>query len=412
MAHDDHGLAAFLRRCPNRLCGRPGGEPLVRLGVEPGRPRELLGGLSGTEEGARQDCVGHEAFVGESLPEHPGGVAACRGETPELVRLPGHSLGVTDDHEPHRPEHSLRFVRTFRYVVADVFTDTPLAGNPLAVFTDGRGIDDEEMQRLARELNLSETVFVLPPEQGGHARIRIFTPAVELPFAGHPTVGTAHVLAAIGDLRLDGDVTRIVLEERVGPVPVTVRAERGHPTFCQLSVARLPEEGPPPPSNEALAEALGLDPAEVLGGEWAPRGWTCGVPYLFVPLRDRSAVARASVRIDKWERALAGTWAPELFVFSRDAERAGSDLRARMFAPAFGIGEDPATGSAAAALAGYLAKRDSRRDGTLRWVVEQGFEMKRPSILEVEADVVGGAVTSVRVGGSSVLVCEGTMSVA
>ena len=301
----------------------------------------------------------------------------------------------------------------YRYLTADVFTDQPFGGNQLAVFPDARGIPEHRLQDVAREFNLSETAFVYPPEDTRHTRrVRIFTPGVELPFAGHPTVGTAHVLAAIGDLRLDGDVTRIVLEERVGPVPVTVRAERGHPTFCQLSVARLPEEGPPPPSNEALAEALGLDPAEVLGGEWAPRGWTCGVPYLFVPLRDRSAVARASVRIDKWERALAGTWAPELFVFSRDAERAGSDLRARMFAPAFGIGEDPATGSAAAARAGYLAKRDSRRDGTLRWVVEQGFEMKRPSILEVEADVVGGAVTSVRVGGSSVLVCEGTMSVA
>src|SRR6185312_3300856 len=138
---------------------------------------------------------------------------------PELVRLPRRSLGVTDDHEAHGPEHSLRFMRTFRYVVADVFTDTPLAGNPLAVFTDGRGLDDEEMQRLARELNLSETVFVLSPESGGHARIRIFTPVQEIPFAGHPTLGTAFVLAA--PLQL----IEIRLETGSGIVPVVLERE-------------------------------------------------------------------------------------------------------------------------------------------------------------------------------------------
>jgi trans-2,3-dihydro-3-hydroxyanthranilate isomerase len=301
----------------------------------------------------------------------------------------------------------------YRYLTADVFTDEPFGGNQLAVFPDARGIAEHRLQDVAREFNFSETTFVYPPDDPAHTRrVRIFTPGTELPFAGHPTVGTAHVLAAIGDLTLEGPVTHIVFEELVGPTPVAIRSERGLPTFCQLSVAKLPEEGPPPPSNEALAAALGLEPSEVLDGEWAPRGWTCGVPYLFVALRDRDAVARSAGRSDAWERALAGTWAPELFDFAREGERAGSDLHARMYAPAFGIAEDPATGSAAAALAGYLAKRDPRRDGTLRWIVEQGFEMKRPSILEVEADVARGAVTGVRVGGATVLVCEGTMAIA
>jgi trans-2,3-dihydro-3-hydroxyanthranilate isomerase len=301
----------------------------------------------------------------------------------------------------------------FRYLTADVFTDVPFGGNQLAVFPDARGIPEHRLQDVAREFNYSETTFVYPASDQAHTRrVRIFTPGTELPFAGHPTVGTAHVLAAIGDLPLPGDETRIVFEELVGPVPVTIRSEGGAPTFCELSVAKLPEEGPTPPARESLAAVLGLELDDLLDGEWAPRGWTCGVPYLFIPLRDRDAVARARVNVEQWERTLAGTWAPEPFVFTRAGERAGSDLHGRMFAPSFGISEDPATGSAAVALAGYLARRDTRRDGTLRWRLEQGFEMGRPSILDIAADVTRGEITGVRVGGASVIVCEGTMEIA
>jgi trans-2,3-dihydro-3-hydroxyanthranilate isomerase len=298
----------------------------------------------------------------------------------------------------------------FRYLTADVFTDQPYGGNQLAVFPDASSIPEHRLQDVAREFNYSETTFVYPPSDPAHTRrVRIFTPGTELPFAGHPTVGTAHVLAAIGDVPLAGELTRIVLEELVGPVPVTIRAERGQPTYCALSVAKLPEEGPPAPSREALARALSLEVDDLLDGDWEPRGWTCGVPYLFVPLRDRAAVARSRVNADAWERVLADSWAPEILVFAREGERAGSDLHGRMYAPGFGIAEDPATGSAAAAMAGYLARRDPRRDGTLRWRLEQGFEMKRPSILDIEADVAHGVITGVRVGGGTVLVCEGTM---
>jgi trans-2,3-dihydro-3-hydroxyanthranilate isomerase len=300
----------------------------------------------------------------------------------------------------------------YRYLTADVFTDVPFGGNQLAVFPDARGIPDHRLQDVAREFNFSETTFVYPPSDPAHTRrVRIFTPGTELPFAGHPTVGTAHVLAATGEVPLTGARTSIVLEERVGPIPVTIRADGGSPIFCELSVAKLPEEGPPAPSREALAEAIGLAPDDLLDGEWEPRGWSCGVPYLFIPVRDRHAVARSRVRPDAWERALPGTWAPEVYVFSRDGERAGSDLHARMYAPGFGIGEDPATGSAAAALAGYLARRETQRDGTLHWRLEQGVEMGRPSILEIEADVAGGEIAAVRVGGGTVIMCEGTMPI-
>jgi trans-2,3-dihydro-3-hydroxyanthranilate isomerase len=299
-----------------------------------------------------------------------------------------------------------------RYLTADVFTDRKFGGNQLAVFPDAREIAPELMPQIAREFNYSETTFVLPPDDPSHtAKVRIFTPGGELQFAGHPTIGTAHVLAAIGAIPLTGDTTRIVLEEGVGPVPVTIRTRDGVPHFAQLTAAKLPEVGPPAPSNEKLAAMLSLATTDVLDGEMAPQSVSCGTPFLFVPLVDRGAVARARVKLDLFDAALDGYVTNMVFLFAMDGEQTGSQARARMFAPGIGVAEDPATGSAAVALGGYLAARDPRLDGTLRWVVEQGFEMGRPSILEVEADKKAGKVTAARVGGSTVLMCEGTMAV-
>lgn len=299
----------------------------------------------------------------------------------------------------------------FRFLTADVFTDSMFGGNQLAVFPDATGIPEEQLLDITREFNYSETVFVYPPSTSAFTRrLRIFTPGGEVPFAGHPTVGTAHVLAAIGAIPLTGAQTRIVLEEKVGPVPVTIFAEEGRPVRAQLSVAKLPATGAPPPSRERLAEVLGLEAQDLLGGAWSPQAVSCGLPFLFVPLRDRAAVARSRIRVDRWESVLGNYEAPEIFVFAKDGERPGSDIRARMFAPGLSVPEDPATGSACAALGGYLAARDARRDGTLRWVIEQGFEMGRPSILELEVDTRDGEITAVRVGGASVLVSEGAMT--
>ncbi len=299
-----------------------------------------------------------------------------------------------------------------RYVTADVFTDRRFGGNQLAVFPDAREIPDELMLPITREFNYSETTFVLPPDDPRHTRrVRIFTPEREMPFAGHPTVGTAHVLAHLKEILLTGPVTRVVFEEGVGPVPVAVHEKDGLPTFCQLSVAMLPEFGAPPPSRAALAEMLSLQTDDLTDGEYAPQSVSCGLPFLFVPLRDRAAVGRARVRMDVWERVLRDYWTREVFVFAFDPERPGSDVRARMFAPGLNVLEDPATGSACAAFGGYLASRDARQEGTLRWVVEQGFEMGRPSILEVETDKNAGEITGVRVGGKSVVVCEGTIEI-
>jgi len=298
------------------------------------------------------------------------------------------------------------------YITVDVFTDQMFGGNQLAVFPDARSIDPALFLPIAREFNFSETTFVLPPDNPAHtARVRIFTPGRELPFAGHPTVGTAHVLASTGAIALTGDLTKIVFEEIAGPVPVSVRTKNGAVEFCQLTAARAPEVLPEPPTRERLAAALSLPVDALKSGAWSPEIVSCGTPFVFVPLRDRAAVAAARAKPDVWDEVFAGRATSEVFLFATEGERPGSDVHARMFAPSLGIAEDPATGGAAAALAGYLGTRDSRANGTLRWVVEQGFEMGRPSILEVEADKESGRVVRSRVGGSSVTVMAGEFQV-
>ena len=297
-----------------------------------------------------------------------------------------------------------------RYFTLDVFTDRVFGGNPLAVFPDAREIPVALMQRVARELNLSETVFVLPPETAeGTRRLRIFTPGIELPFAGHPTVGTAILLATLGEVPLEGDEARIVFEEGVGPVPVTIRGRDGKAEFAQLSAAMLPESRPAP-AREELAALLGLSADELAVEGYEAEAVSCGVPFAIIPVRGLDALGRARVEPAVWQRLLADAWAPHVYVFTPETGSA-ADFRVRMFAPAMGIAEDPATGGAASAFAGYLAMRGGAADGSHRWTVEQGIEMGRPSTLYLEADRSAGAVTAIRVGGSAVLVGEGWMEI-
>ncbi|PIG93728.1 PhzF family phenazine biosynthesis protein [Gloeocapsopsis sp. IPPAS B-1203] len=299
----------------------------------------------------------------------------------------------------------------YRFYTADVFTDVIFGGNQLAVFPDARGIPDSLMQKIAREFNLSETAFVFPPVQSDRTKqLRIFTPGTELPFAGHPTIGTAHVLAAIGEILLEEETT-VIFEEGVGPVNVVIYAQNGQPVSAYLSAAQLPQVGPNPPEPSILAAILGLHEDDLLVGEWSSAAVSCGVPFLFVPVRDRNALRQASVSREHWNSYLKTFWAPHLYVFCFDPELPGSDLRARMFAPAMGIEEDPATGAAASALAGYLGDRNSISDGVIQWIVEQGFEMNRPSIINVQAQKVDGQIVAVRVGGQSVMVSEGVIEI-
>lgn len=300
----------------------------------------------------------------------------------------------------------------YRFYTTDVFTDQIFGGNPLAVFPDARGLRTSDMQRIAQEFNLSETVFVFPAEKAIHAgQLRIFTPAVEIPFAGHPTVGCAYVLAAIGDIPLTGEQTTIVFEEQVGLVEVSIQASQNQPLGARLSVAKLPEFGPEPPPLADLAQLLTLDVADLQTANFAPQAVSCGVPFLCIPIRSRATLAQARLRLDVWQNLLSTDWASMVYLFTPEPERPGSNWRTRMFAPGMGVPEDPATGSAAVAFAGYLAARDTTRNGTLRWTIEQGFELGRPSILVAEADKQEGAISAVRVGGAAVLVSEGWMEI-
>ena len=290
-----------------------------------------------------------------------------------------------------------------RYFTLDVFTDRRFAGNPLAVVLEADGIDTATMQSIANEFNLPETVFVLPPEKTEHrARCRIFTPKRELPFAGHPTVGTAVLLAS-----LDGGKPReLVLEEKVGLVRCRVSPVQGGGE-ASFTVPVKPSEVAAPPPNATIAAALGLAADDIGAGDLAPSCWSAGNPFLFVPLGSIEAVRRASPDLAAF-RALAPV-IPGVFVFSRETAEKGHDFHARMFAPAMGIVEDPATGSAVAAFAGLLGSFGGYGDGDHKVAIEQGYEMGRPSLIRLGMTRVAGQFTAVTVGGDAVIVAEGAI---
>ena len=293
----------------------------------------------------------------------------------------------------------------YRFYTLDVFTDRPFGGNPLAVVLDADALSGEQMQIIAAEFNLSETVFVLKPAKAGgeRKRLRIFTPQAELPFAGHPTVGVSYLLAKLNLVELDPADPVMVLEEGVGDVPVKVQSGAGGLRSTRMSVPRMPERGPEPPARAELAAMLSLAEDDLLPSHAA---YSCGVPFLFLPVRDRAAIARIKLRTDLWEKLLSSWWAKSVFAFTTDTVSKDAQVHARMFAPAMGVAEDPATGSAASALAGWLHAQ-APGDGSRRWLIEQGFKMGRPSLIELEADVTGGQIATVRVGGSSVLMSDG-----
>lgn len=292
------------------------------------------------------------------------------------------------------------------YVTLDVFTDKAFGGNQLAVFPDATRIPDGALLDIAREFNYSETVFCYPPADKAHtARVRIFTPGGEVPFAGHPTLGAAVALRARG-ARPDSE-GKLVLEEGVGPVKVVVSP--GEPAFAQFTAARLPEIGAPVPTRNTLAEILSIGVEDIAGGTRAPRAVSVGLPFIMVGVKSLDALAASRVRLDRWDETLRSSPVRDLFAFASDPESGPAHYRARCFVPGYAVPEDPATGSANAAFAGYLAARATVRDGTLAWTVRQGVEMGRPSRIEIEADKRDGAVCGIRVGGNAVFVMEGQL---
>jgi trans-2,3-dihydro-3-hydroxyanthranilate isomerase len=277
-------------------------------------------------------------------------------------------------------------VRTFRYVVADVFTDRPLAGNQLAVFTDGRGLEDEEMQSLAREMNFSETVFVLPKEADGHARMRIFTPKNEMPFAGHPTLGCAFVLG--GPLQ----TPEIRLETGVGTVPISLEREGDRIVFGRMQQ--------PIPTWEPYAEEAGLlEALHVEGSELPVEVYDNGMQHVYVALGSEEEVRALKPDLS----ALADV--PAVLGVNCSAG-SGARWKTRMFAPSGGVAEDPATGSAAGPLAVHLARHGRIGFGE-EIEISQGAEIGRPSTLYARADGSADELERVEVGGSAVIVARG-----
>ena len=301
-------------------------------------------------------------------------------------------------------------VAGYEYFTLDVFTAQRFGGNPLAVVNEADQLNGDQMQQIAAEFNLSETVFVLRPENPENtAKLRIFTPARELPFAGHPTVGTAILLAEIGaDFSRDIHKT-IRFEEQIGLVEVEVSKPVGEPTYGEFAAAKMPEQITDVPDNEVVAAALGIAAKDIGFGLHKVAMYDAGNAPLFVPLASREALAQTRVSQKDWD-GLKGAGAFGVYLYCR-GDNGSEVFHARLFAPEAGVVEDPATGSAAVAFAGALNEALVLEDGDHRWLIHQGEDMGRASRIDLKARVEGGRVVSVHVGGHAVRVSRGVINV-
>ncbi len=295
------------------------------------------------------------------------------------------------------------------YTILNVFTKRAEGGNPLAVMTDVDGLDDDTMQALAREIGLSETVFVFPPKNPAHtASIRIFTPAAELPFAGHPTVGTAICLTHERIWRAKGHEfdALAVLEAKGGILRVAVKPGSHGATFAEFDAPALPHETGEAAPADRIAAALGLAPTEIGFENFKPRCLSAGVSFTFVPVAGLEAIGRARVVEDHWDEAFGGNGRPAAYLYCRETVQHKAAFHARAFIPAMGVPEDPATGSAAAAFAGIIQLFDNPPEGAYNGIIEQGYEMGRPSEIFLEFEVVNRHLRFVRIGGYAVVAGE------
>ncbi|MEZ5589922.1 MAG: PhzF family phenazine biosynthesis protein [Gammaproteobacteria bacterium] len=310
---------------------------------------------------------------------------------------------------------------SYRFFIVDVFTEQAFGGNQLAILPAASGLSSTQMQRIAREFNFSETTFVLPPQDAGNTRqVRIFTPQHELPFAGHPNVGTAFALVASGEIiapaqSIPTDSIMLRFEEIAGLVPVRVELNADQPRRAELTAPQTFSRGQEL-APEQTAALFGLDTAELITRQHLPCLASAGADYLCVELRDLAALAHSKVVPDQIPNLPAAIRQAGFLLYTRDVSNTHDvsrntpfevDLRARMYAPTHGVGEDPATGGAACALAGLLGTLAPQQQGELHWRIGQGIEMSRPSLLQASVDKRDGQVTAIRVGGAAVMVAEG-----
>ncbi len=295
-----------------------------------------------------------------------------------------------------------------RFTTLDVFTSERFAGNPLAVVAEAEGLDAARMQRIAREFGLPETVFVFPPADPAHAaRLRIFTPATELPFAGHPTVGTAALLALSGD---SSKPQHLVLEEGIGHVRCHATPKASDLAHARFALPVLPRQLDWRADPTAVAAALGLSPADIDSDWFVPEKWSAGIEMCMVAVKSAAALSSACPDVSGWKAAFGDTGPRAVYVFCPEGEAPAKSFRARMFAPLLGIREDPATGSAAAALAGVLTAHGGLGTGAHSIVIEQGRDMGRPSTIELEVQIEGGKLTTASIAGDAVIVSRGTLN--
>jgi trans-2,3-dihydro-3-hydroxyanthranilate isomerase len=294
----------------------------------------------------------------------------------------------------------------FQYYTCDVFTDKRFGGNQLAVITDARGLTDNQMQQIAREFNYSESTFIFPPEKGYTKKVRIFTPATEVPFAGHPNIGTAFVLATIGELGGINKTTEIVFEEKAGLVPITVKKQQDGSIWCELKAPQKLFVGKTVPV-EMVAKAISLTNENIVTDNHPPQVASVGLPFLIAELRNKSALERARINIEGFEKISALGIIPDIFIYTKSEDE--YDIRARMFAPFDGVPEDPATGSANCALVALLSSLDEKKDGNFSWHIAQGVEMGRPSFLKARTEKKDGEVIATWIGGSCVKISKGVI---
>ncbi len=292
----------------------------------------------------------------------------------------------------------------YTYCICDVFTHTRFGGNQLAVLPDARGLNDAQMQQIARELNFSESTFVFPPDEGNTRKVQIFTPTREVPFAGHPNIGTAFVLATAGELGEIGESNEIVFEEKAGLVRISIRKSEQGTISCELEAPQVFSLGEELPA-ELLAEALCLHASEIVTDTHPPIVASVGLPFVMVELRDRSILQKASINPLGFQRIAEQGVMPDIHLYVRSDDE--FDIRTRMFAPHDGVPEDPATGSANCALAGLLCHFHESASGKFDWRIAQGVEMGRPSLLQARAEKNADKVVSTWIGGSCVMVSQG-----
>ncbi len=297
------------------------------------------------------------------------------------------------------------------YAIYDVFTSERLTGNPLAVVFEADGLDDRKMQAIAAEFNLSETVFVFQPTQPGHAaRLKIFTPGRELPFAGHPTVGAAIAIAERKNGASNQDIVH-VLEENIGPVRCAVRLKADATTFAEFDLPRKSVRLDAHFDRQALSDALSLKSTQIGFENHVPSFWSAGVPFVMVPLHDLAAVSAVDFDPVAWEQLapLADGILASAYLYCRGGVNHTARFHARMFAPGLRMMEDPATGSAVAAFSGAIHHFDQLMDGHYPVLIEQGVEMGRPSLIHLHVDVHKGEIATARIGGEAVKIAGGEL---